>query len=383
MKRILPNLFFFFLSAPILSPQIGITIYIYAIVPLFDIRYWLWIFSNINVQKILGFLFLVSLITITGLSIMIFFKIVMLALTVSYCVYCYASNLFYLYRYAVISVLVAILQFILLINIPELARLIGPTAISQAIWGDYGTESYTNFYAISILPRVSGLCREGGFFASYLALVVIIAYFDKFLNKTQKRLLFIFLVTGLLFSLSKSTILLFFIPVTLVFRKFIKQINVIVLGITISIVASVIFSIIQVNSSFFSDSENATFIHRFFGYAYIRYAYLEDFFIGIDYPTFFRRIGNSSLMSQLNFEQFDFCGFPNIYLKYGIIPFLLFLSLIKKMGLSAISLILIFLLTITVSPWTCDNFVVLSWFLCICIDKKYLFNKSKVICQYT
>jgi hypothetical protein len=377
MKKILPNLFFIFLSAPILSPQVGgITIYVYAIITLLDIRYWLWVYSNIEEQKMIGFLVFVGLIAVTGFSAMIFFKIFMLALSVSYCVYCYISNLFYLYRYAVISVLVASLQFVLLMNHPELARLIGPTSIAHLVWGDYGTASFTNFYAINILPRVSGLCREGGFFASYLVVVAFIAYFDKFLDNRHKKLLLIFLVVGLIFSLSKSTIILIIVPIVFLFKKYIKIIPIILMGVIISIIASVIFSYIQYNSTFFSDVENLTFIHRFSGYAYMQYVHLEDLLMGVDYATLFKRPDNFVIVE--NYDKYDFCGFPNIYLKHGVISFLFFLLLMTLLGFSSMSIILIFLLTITVSPWTCDNFVVLSWLLCLRIDKSYLFHKKKV-----
>ena len=53
--------------------------------------------------------------------------------------------------------------------------LIGPNNIASLVWGNYATETFTNFYAVFEfgLPRTAGLSREAGFFASFLAVMVL------------------------------------------------------------------------------------------------------------------------------------------------------------------------------------------------------------------
>jgi hypothetical protein len=385
MKHILPNLFFFFLSSPILSPEIeGYTIYIHVIWALFDINYWKWINSilkkkHLKKKQFVSLFIFIGLISIVGASGIIFFRLFTLVLTVGYCVYCYTSNCFYLYRYMILNVLIALLQFILLMQNPELAHSIGPVNIARSIWGEYATIAYTNFFAISILPRVSGLCREGGFFAAYLVVVSFIAYFDMSLSKKHKKQFFVFLIIGIMISLSRSSLAILIVPIVLLLKKSIDKIDVVLMGIIMPIVASIIFTYIQDKYQFFFEVPNESVTLRFSGYAFVQYARLEDFIFGVDFVSFMDRIPEI----RIKYDKYNFHGLPNIYLQYGVLSYLLFLVLMKKLYFSSTVFIVMFILSANVSLWTCDNFVILAWFLCIYItyNKMIFSNKNKILCQ--
>ncbi len=383
MKKILPNLFFLFLSAPILSPYIGgITIYLYAIIAVLDINFLNWIFKEFNAKQILTVCTWVILISLIGLHITLFFKIMMIVITVAYLFYCFRQKYLYLiYRYFIFSILFAFLQFVLLFYDPISAFIIGPTSISKLILGDYATPTYTNFHSIGFLPRVSGLCREGGFFSSFLTVGLFIVYLDNNLTKKRKRILYIFLVAGIAISLSKTSIILIFIPVVLLLKKYLNRFGLLLTGIYISIILSFIFIFVKYNTNLFYDLENETYIHRFAGYAFIDSVSLKGILLGTSVVDLFtstgniiiRSIGNSLADKSLN----EFCSFPGIYLNFGFPTFILFLLFLKDIRFTTANLLLIFLFTASVTPFTCDNFVVMAWFLCFLL----LYNEKQNSCD--
>lgn len=370
MKKILPNLFFMFLSAPILSPYIGgMTIYLYAIIAILDINFLNWALKTFSIKLILSVSTWILGISIIGLHFVLFFKIMMIVVTVAYLFYCYQQGYMHIfYRYVIFSILFAFVQFILLFYNPVFALLLGPTSISKFILGDYATATYTNFHSIGFLPRVSGLCREGGFFSSFLTVGLFIVYLDKTLSKKRKKILYSLFIAGIVISLSKTAIILVFIPLALLIKKYLNRANLILTGISVSVIISFIALLIRYNTDLFFYLENETYIHRLAGYAFIDEINLKGILFGTTVKDLFSSTGNFIITSigntladkSLN----EFCSFPGIYLNFGFPTFIVFLLFLKKICFTTTNLILIFLFTASVTPFTCDNFVVMAWFLC-------------------
>jgi hypothetical protein len=154
MKKIIPNLFFLFLTAPILSPFVGgVTIYLSSIIIFFDVSFVLWGLNKFSKDKILIVAILSFLMGVSCLNVALFLKIQMLLLSVIYMFYCYESDCFYLYRWCFVNVIIAMLQFVLVFVDPAIAYLIGPTNISTTLLGKFAGPTFTNFYAISIFAE--------------------------------------------------------------------------------------------------------------------------------------------------------------------------------------------------------------------------------------
>lgn len=170
IEHLYSNLFFLFFTAQILSPYIsGKTIYLEVIIAIFNPYFWKWIYDKNNIHKIdknyiLVILGLILIAILGHISTAV--KILVIFLCVIHLFYLYDKNLWKLNRYLIISILLGIMQFIFTFIDPIMAALIGPTSISTFIWGDSATPTYTNFFTVFYFPRVSGLSREAGFFAS-------------------------------------------------------------------------------------------------------------------------------------------------------------------------------------------------------------------------
>ncbi|BEO55721.1 hypothetical protein SMQE22_08670 [Serratia marcescens] len=164
-----------------------------------------------------------------------------------------------IYVCMLISVLWCILQF----SLYEFAgtnysAAIGPKAISIAIWGDYATKTFTNQYEVFLLPRMSGLSREAGFFVSLLIISFMIRLRD-FKLRTWEIVLF---ALGYIFSLSKASVILFLIAAVYPFRRILAKIPVVL---TFSLFIVVFVSIanylnVGVPAFFY---ENQSIAHRF------------------------------------------------------------------------------------------------------------------------
>lgn len=373
MYKLIPNFFFFFLAAPILSPYVsGITVYIYAFIPFLDIKFYIWCKKNFIFDHVVKFFLILFLCFLTTLDIKLLAKLVMLFVTVLYCLYCYFSGFFYLYRWVVFNVVVAIFQFVFIFIDPDVARLIGPTNISIMFLGDYAGPTLTNFYAISYLPRVCGLSREGGFFAAFLGISFYILIQDKSLKSKSKRLISFFIIIGVVISLSKMTAVLLLAPIVFYFRSLINKIG--VLGsFLLTIVILTTFSFLIFNlSNIFYDIGNETLIHRFSGYGLLLNADVRDLVFGTTLPTLMAQYGPNMAFVHKSFlsSGYDFCGLPALYLGYGIMFFMVFIFTCKVIELKPFSIPLLVLFTVNVDPITSTGFVVLSWFYCFLISLK-------------
>ena len=186
LEVFLSHIFFLFFIAQILSPSIGGTSF-YLEVPLALINpYFLsWVLKNVKGFRLMWFLIFVSLLA-CFLEVLVILKILTLAVTVLFLIYAYKRKVFFLRYYLILSICVAIFQLVLVFVDFELSRLVGSDNISRTIWGNYALRTNTNFYTIFFIPRVSGLSREAGFFASLLNMCIIFYYFEERKNGLYK-----------------------------------------------------------------------------------------------------------------------------------------------------------------------------------------------------
>lgn len=359
LSLILPNLFFLFFVAQILSPAIGgKSIYLEVIIAFMDFNFHKWF---IKVRKPVDILMLMVL-SLALLNFILCFKILCTVITVAYLFYAYQNNLFYLKRYFLLSIFFAIAQFIFMYIAPDIAVSIGPTSISQTLWGKYSTATYTNFYAVMTdFVRVSGLSREAGFFASLLCCITILTMMEYRSQKTSVSKTWILLL-AIAFFLSFSKISLVII-VCILIVIFSKQINKLppLWGVFVFFVFMVFF---WYHSPFLLDESNLSFIHRFGSYAiFADISDIKTLLLGsnsIDQSMF-------DGMYSIRFwriTSFDFfAGLAGAIFQYGLLINIFLFLLLYKMKISTTGMLLMLFLTLNVDMFTNQNFVSLAYFI--------------------
>jgi hypothetical protein len=100
-----------------------------------------------------------------------------------------------------INVLFAMAQFVLFYVDRDLSLQLGPQNLSKMLWGDYATDTNTNFYEIFYFSRVSGFSREAGFFSSLL----VASFVADIVRGTTNRKMIVLYCIGLFISFSKSS----------------------------------------------------------------------------------------------------------------------------------------------------------------------------------
>lgn len=378
MERFLSHLFFFFFTYQIFSPYIGgITIYLECLIAILNPYFLKWLFRFSNKKESA---FIVSLILFPilfgefGLCI----KYGYLIISILFLIYSYIRNIFYFYKYLSISILIAIVQFIFTFLDPGIANLIGPSNLATLVWGPYATPTFTNFYTIFFFPRVSGLSREAGFFASLIIVAISLLIFEKKTMNNSQRPQYLKWLLGIGFIVSFSKMSLILIPIIFLYhyKRLIKYIP--YCFSILLFVASL--TIIFYHSNYLLAPENESFLHRFGGYAYLPNLSLGNLLFGIkDLPiaSFSQDIYYNRLIrcfhSQLG--QYDgFAGISGMLIQKGLIFVILFFYFLRRLGMTTFGVIFLLLTTLNTSPDTGQNFVSLS-FMIIYI---YLRRKTKL-----
>ena len=371
-RIVIPNLFFFFFVAQIFSPYIfGVTLYLEVLIALLDVNFCKWLMMG--KQKRLCVILLI--LPLFFLRPVISIKFLTLIISVAYLNYSYKNGFFLLKRYFLLSIFVALVQFVLYYFIPELSIALGPQNISEYIWGDYATPTYTNFFeAISGIIRVCGLSREAGFFASLLNCIILYHYLeDKSKGFKLSRTYRFLLLVAYVISFSKMSLLIIAMLIIIAMTKRINNISPYVILFLFYFTQLIVWY----HSQFLLQDGNTTFTHRFGAYGILLdYNNVIDLIFGMKDITYHQFDGT---YAKQYFEIIDglgpFGGMGAYVIYNGIIlTTLLFIVLINT-GISSTGLLLLMLLTINVQLDTNQNFVVLAYFITL----NYFSTKRKTV----
>jgi hypothetical protein len=356
-EKFLSHLFFFLFIAQILSPSIDQkTIYLEIIIALLNPFFILWIINQKKKLKYFLLYITIILLIVIGNPIASI-KFFALSIGVLFLFYSYERNIFYLKTYIYISVFLAILQFLFIFLIPQIAYFLGPTSISETLWGEYATPTFTNFFSIFLFPRVSGLSREAGFFASLIVAYILLTIISKNReNFNEHYYSHAFLLIGYILSFSKMSFIIF--PLILI-EKLRRIINKIPLFITI--LFFVIFMIVfwSINIDFLVGPSHATFLQRFSAYPTLLNIDLNQFFFGINDPSEIK----ANLAQIVHYRGEKFAGFGGFILYNGILSIIVIFLGLYFAGVSSSGILILLLLTINVEIDTNQNFVVLTYFI--------------------
>lgn len=374
-RTIIAYLFFIFFTAPILSPALNnFTIYLYWFIPFLDIYFAKEVIYKIRNKKLFISFYAIILLLLILNKIVLMLKIITTATTVMYLFYAKRNGYFNIfYKFMVINVLIAITQFILIYIDPNLAFLIGPTNISKSIWGRFATETFTNFYAVYSLPRVCGLSREAGFFASLLCTTIIIYILDKDIKKN--KLIVLLYSIGFVISFSKVSIIYLPIIIVLLMRKIINTIP-IPIGITIFIVLVVFISNNLLIDKYYN-SQNESIIHRISGYTVMSKMDFNYLITGVDTIDKIEGLEKYSFVGTLGKKFDQYAGIPNTIIHEGMIIFVIFIFVLMFMGVKFSGFLILTLISFTTSYFTSTSHIVLGYFIIFYF--KSLHKRCKVL----
>ena len=368
-KNFVAILFFIFFATPILSPSInGNTIYLHWFIPLLDFKFVQSIIKMKMKKKYLyQFLLLIMCMALFG-EIMIIIKILFLVETILYLFYCRDNKTFsYLYLGVNVNIIIGVIQFILYYISPSLSYIIGPTNIAKMIWGEYATITYTNFFEIFRLVRVSGWSREAGFFASLITISFIIYIKDK--EQKKGIIQYIFFAIGYAISFSKSSFIMIIMLFILLFEKQLRKIP-------YSICVLTTILVLIITSNYLEDKNlyvaaNESLMHRMSGYSMIADLNIDELFFGVDKIENI----NEQALQKHNYLQYiyrfeEFCGIPNLIVHHGIIVFLIFIIGLRLIGFGTPEFLILTIVSITVEYFASTSFMVLGYYLCIYMIKQ-------------
>lgn len=357
IEKLLAHLFILFFIAQIFSPSLGgKTIYLELFIAAFNPYYIFWLKNHAIHWRHISFFMALLCIVATG-HIMTVLKLLMILLSVSYLFYLEDRKIKYLNFYLGISILLSILQFIFVFIDLDIAHQLGPTSIARMIWGEYGTATLTNFYTVFFFPRVSGLSREAGFFASLIVCVIFLSYlkFKRSKIKTKKSMM-ILLAVAYVLSFSKMSIVLLLLFLIERMRRFLQYMPE---WMTVVLFSSLMCIFWSVNIDYLIQDENLTFLHRFSAYASLLQLDFTQFMIGVEQSS---KVGGY-LAELVSYQYESFAGFGGFLIANGIFAAIAYLIALYLYGVTSAGYLILLFLTVNVQPDTNQNFVVLAYFI--------------------
>lgn len=379
-KKVLSILYFIFFTTPIFSPSIGFrnTIYIYWFIPLFDWSFIKFVL-NIRLSKKQIFIMIISVILLFLLGeFSILLKFGFLAETLLYLFYSYRNKYLKYFFWGInLNVVVAFIQFVTYYINPDIAIFLGPSNIANLIWGDYSTLTFTNMFTEFGIVKVSGWSREHGFFNALMMTSFLLYHYFEFENKNKYQ--YIAIVIGFIMSISKNSILILFIPLVILLRKYINRIPLpvcIMLIIVIGCFTGIFCSTLGLYDPNVTTNYES-FIHRFSGY---------NVMLNLNFLYYINGIPTISELPRYIFElcpyisyvehYVEFCGLPALLIHHGIFVSIVFVLLARYfLNYKSFAFCLLTLITITTTYITMTSFVCIAYFIVMYIENNNSFPK--------
>jgi hypothetical protein len=354
--RLISVLFYMFFTCVILNPQVnGFTIYFYLLIPFLDPEFSRFLAST--VRRWSGPLFIAVVASALG-SPSSALRVLSIAICIGYLMYTIERRISYLHQWMAINILFAMVQFVTYYLDYGLSIQLGPTNLSRLIWGQYATETYTNFFEIFYFARVSGFSREAGFFSSLLV-TAFIAYL--FTESPKKMMIALYLI-GLFISFSKSSMAFFIFAGLYPFRNQLRAVHPLaMLVLYIGVVCPL--SVYLASNDFFG---SVTVGHRFGGYAFMFDARLDDIIKGIsghDAVLRYKYLPYIAL-NQYDINFASFCGLVNTVTEMGLFAALILFGVLAFTASDGFVMLMLLMNTATVSLTTVTSFVPLAYLIC-------------------
>jgi hypothetical protein len=325
--------------------------------------FWIWV-SRLQLSRRVLLLSLVTVFFVPFYTVAAA-KLIAMMIGVMFLVYCRERRVFFLKFYLFTSILVACLQlFLVMSGQSGLAHMLGPGHLASLVWGSYAAQTFTNFYAIFYIPRVSGLSREAGFFASF----IVAAYFAVLLNRSlEKRPLpprdHGFFAVGYVVSFSKISLALPPAALLFWFRRWVDRIPLIFIGALFLAALTAFWNYFE---AILFLKGNGTFLGRLGAYALIDNLNLYQLLFGVDdIAKIHGPLAN--LIASYGYK--ELFGLGGWFVANGAISYVLYMLALQLLGIRGAGFLFILLMTATVGIDTNQNFCVLSYYVAFMLPK--------------
>lgn len=353
------GLFFFFFVAPVFSPFVfEKTIYLEWLAIFFNPYFWFWV-SQKKIPQTRFLSYSLAAFPVILIHPFLSLKFATLLLTVAFLNYSWERKVFFLPHFLGLSIIVAIFQFLAFLFLPEWAVILGPENLARTIWGSFATPAFSNFSPIFVLPRVSGLSREAGFFSALIIAFLFITYLEfkdrgSFSPFSKKTVLLAAL--GYLLSFSKISFALWVVFLLSHLKMFINK-SPITLVVFAFVLSLVLFW--SGKENFLLAWENQSLLHRFGGYILIPDIDSGQLLFGVSRLEEIDSSFGKAMASSFG----DAVGFSGFILHNGLIVVLCYVAFLHFLGVSATGVLVLLVLTINTTPDTNQNFVALGYFV--------------------
>lgn len=284
-------------------------------------------------------------------------RVLSIAVCVGYLLYSSDRGMDYLHQWMAINVIFALAQFVLYYVDQGLSIQLGPKNLSKLLWGEYATETNTNFYEIFYFSRVSGFSREAGFFSSLL----VGSFVADIIRGTTSRKMIALYCIGLFISFSKSSFVFLIFAALYPLRERIRTIHPLI----VLLAYTGVFTLIGAYLAHFNFFDSDTFGHRLGGYAFLFDANLEDVVHGInagDLIAHYRYLPYVHLIERdVQGAGVTFAGLPANVAEMGLFSALILFGVVALTASDGFVMLLFLLLTATVSITTVTSFVPLAY----------------------
>lgn len=359
-----------------LSPYIaGKTLYLYLLLPFADPGFWRYVFRELHIGRPeLAACALLFAVTAMHLDVMLIARLVTTLLCVVYIIYTMRfDGLSLLYLYLGVNVAIALAQFVLVFVNPEWANMIGPAHIAELVWGQFATPTFTNFFAIFLFPRVSGLSREAGFFGALISVALALIVMTPRQHRPTRWTVAILLL-GYVLSFSKIS---FGLPIFLVIYRLRRYLGGVPLSVT---VLAVFFILCTALSQLWRDQaismeHGGSVVHRASGYIFLTHqSDLTDFLWGREGPQIAREDHDDQVVRDVLVisgpSEYMFPGLSGLVVNYGVLFLAGLLFALRGLGMRSAGFLYLFVLTINVTIITTTSFVVLAYLVALDIPRR-------------
>ncbi|MEM5344687.1 hypothetical protein [Paraburkholderia azotifigens] len=353
--KVISILFYMFFTCVIFNPQVsGVTVYVYVVIPFLDPGFLRFVSNTFRRWSgPLGVALIVSFMGSPSVAV----RVVSIAVCIGYLLYTSGRGLDCLHQWMAINVIFALAQFVLYYVDQSLSIQLGPKNLSKMLWGEYATETNTNFYEIFYFSRVSGFSREAGFFSSLL----VASFVADIVRGTTSRKMIALYCIGLFISFSKSSFVFVIFAALYPLRDGIRRVHPLI----VLLAYTVFFALLGAYLARFNFFDSDTFGHRLGGYAFLFDARLEDVVHGINASEL---IAHYRYLPYVHLIERDvqgagvtFAGLPANVAEMGVFSALILLGVVALTASDGFVMLLFLLLTATVSITTVTSFVPLAY----------------------
>jgi hypothetical protein len=252
------------------------------------------------------------------------------------------------------------------------AELISPRAIGEMIWGDYALSGGGQFSeGFFLFSRVSGLCREPGFYSSVVSATILLTMtFGKSFSAARKRLFYMCAGLSLLLAFSKITVLIgLVLGGVYLFRAVLVKINGPV-GFVVSAAFLVFITRLMFDLTGMVDDpllawQGGSIFFRTVGYYLLSKLDLHDWLVGLSapYSLYEAKYPFLALSEWWGYDKylFDGTGIAYFVINGGLLSVMFFCVAVWAFRINAIGIFVYSAFLFNANPYTLSAFVVILY----------------------